>query len=73
MAALQGNLLLLSKDLDLGGSEAKRSVGNRGGDGHLVPAETCSDRDSLRGADQTRCETERTTGHDGGWGLQKRR
>lgn len=30
MAALQGNLLLLSEDLDLGGGEAKRSVGDRG-------------------------------------------
>lgn len=46
MAALQGNLLLLSEDLDLGGGQAKRSIGNRGC-GHLVPAETCSDRDSL--------------------------
>lgn len=41
--ALQSNLLLLSEDLDLGGGEAKRGVGDRG-DGHLVPAETCSDR-----------------------------
>jgi hypothetical protein len=30
MAALQGNLLLLSEDLDLGGGEAKRGVGDRG-------------------------------------------
>lgn len=29
MAALQGNLLLLSEDLDLGGGEAKRGVGDR--------------------------------------------
>lgn len=41
--ALQGDLLLLSEDLDLGGGKAKRGVGDRG-DGHLVPAETCSDR-----------------------------
>ncbi|THC93228.1 hypothetical protein EYZ11_007282 [Aspergillus tanneri] len=30
MAILKSNLLLLPEDLDLGGSEAKRSVGNRG-------------------------------------------
>jgi hypothetical protein len=71
MAALQGNLLLLSEDLDLGGGKAKRSVGNRGC-GHLVPAETCSDRDSLSSVDQSRCETERTTGHDGGRGEEER-
>lgn len=30
MATLERNLLLLSEDLDLGGGEAKRGVGNRG-------------------------------------------
>lgn len=40
--ALQGNLLLLSEDLDLGGGEAKRGIGDRCCCGHLVPAETCS-------------------------------
>lgn len=41
--SLQGNLLLLAENLDFGGSEAKRSVGNRGCDGHLGPYErgTC--------------------------------
>lgn len=45
--ALEGNLLLLSEDLDLGGGKAKRGVGD-GGDGHLVPAETCSDQSRRR-------------------------
>ena len=30
MATLKRNLLLLSEDLDFGGGEAKRGVGNRG-------------------------------------------
>jgi hypothetical protein len=65
MTALECKLLLLSENLNLGGREAKRGVGNRG-DGHLVRAETCSNRDkSLGSASRSQCEkVERTEAHD---------
>lgn len=47
MAALERDLLLLPEDLDLGGSKAKRGIGDRGCYGHLVPAETCSYSDEV--------------------------
>jgi hypothetical protein len=65
VSALQSNLLLLTENLDLGGGEAKRGVGNRGY-GHLVRAETCSKRDSSLGCtSRSQCGwTGRTEVHD---------
>ena len=69
-SSLKGNLLLLSQDLDFGGREAQRSVGNRGCDGHLGPWRggtcPCVLHGVECGADQSGCGgTRRTTGHDG--------
>lgn len=68
MAALERDLLLLPEDLDLGGGEAKRGVGDGGCYGHLVPAETCSSQRRGGGsAGQSGCgETGRTEVHDDG-------
>jgi len=65
MTTLEGKLLLLPENLNLGGGEAKRGVGNRG-DGHLVRAETCSSRDKCLGStSRSQCgKVERTEVHD---------